>query len=462
MLRNSGGVFLIRTEKKLGGSMRSLKYLFLSILFLTLINFRNVNAATTCLACPGSNNQCWVCGDPPICPALPTINIIRPLSQNTYATPKVFYNVTVSETVQSLVIIVNGATTYSQTLCSNCNSYSGNTSDLKPGNYQLCFKVTTYSKGPCQGGSYYPFTNTVCTNFYVTNQTIPRILSYTPKNLETITTPTFTINYNNSIYNSTSQFNISLLYKQFNETSFTILRKTDCPIGQNTTCTFNPQINTSANLKFYFRIEDYRGYYIRTEEVEVFYQKKSLSINIISPNNTTLYNGIVPLNVTVNETVSALDYSIDENPFVNLCTNCNSRNINITVGNGVHELVIRALKNSDYTFARTTFRVDSEPPYIIYIYPENNSIITNSNFTIQFSEENPRAVVFYWRIIGVDDEFLGTEFNCNFNLTTCSKIINTNYLLLYNRTAPIEYYFRVFDVFRNTTSQVYTSTLNIP
>ncbi|MGB9749091.1 MAG: hypothetical protein ACP5OZ_04620 [Candidatus Woesearchaeota archaeon] len=464
-----------RKSKNNGGSMNcgelfrgfcgKLNALLLISILSFIINIAlNSNPAysATCVACPGSSNQCWVCGEPPVCPELPSINIIRPLSQNTYQTPKVFYNVTLSETVQSLVIVVNGATTYSQTICTNCNSFSGNTSDLKPGNYQLCFKVVTYPKGPCQGNSYYSFTNTVCMNFYATNQTIPKILSYSPKNMETITSPVFTLNYNSSIYNSSSQFNITLLYKSINETSFSTLKRTDCPIGQNVSCTFNPSINVSSNLKFYFKIDDYRGFSVRTEEAEVFYQKKGLKINITSPNNLTLYNGTIPIIVSVNETATYLDYSLDENPFVNLCSNCNSKSINITASNGIHELIIRAYKNGDYTYASTNFKVDSIPPFIISISPQNNSTITNSNFTIEFSEENPRAVVFYWRIIGVDNEFLGTEFNCNFNETRCSKTINTNYLLFYNRTALIEYYFRVFDVFRNTTSEVFTSTLNIP
>jgi 5-hydroxyisourate hydrolase-like protein (transthyretin family) len=449
-------------EKNNGESMNGKRGFFNKSIFLILTLFLAINPfaySATCIACPGSSNQCWVCGEPPVCPSLPEIKINVPLYQNTYPTPKVFYNVTLSEKVQSLVIIVNGATTYSQTICTDCNSFSGNTSDLKSGNYQLCFKAVTYPKGPCQGGSSYSFTNTVCTNFYVTNQTIPKILSYSPKNMETITNPIFVLNYNSSVYNSSSQFNITLLYKQINETSFSTLKRTDCPIGQNVSCSFNPSINASSNLKFYFKIDDYRGFSIRTEEAEVFYQKKLLKINITSPNNSTIYNGTVLLNVSVNETVSYLDYSLDENPFVNLCTNCNSKIMNMTVGNGAHELVIRAYKNYEYTYASANFRADSMPPFIISISPSNNSIIS-SNFTIQFSDENPRAVVFYWRIRGVDDDFLGTEFNCNFNETTCSKSINTNYMLFYNTTAPIEYYFRVFDIFRNTTSSVYTSTIN--
>jgi len=461
-----GGVFLNKKFKKNGWSMDKFRInskIFLTLtLIISLLTMNRIIYATTCIACSGSNNQCWVCGEPPVCPDLPSINIITPLYQNTYPSQKIFYNLTISEIVQSLVIIVNGATTYSQTICTNCNSFFGNTSDLKPGNYQLCFKVVTFPKGPCQGNSYYAFTNTVCTSFYVTNQTIPTIFSYSPKNLEIITTPLFTLNYNSSVYNSSSQFNVSLLFKQINETTFSVIKRTDCPIGQNVSCTFNPSINVSSNLRFYFKIEDYRGFSIRTEEAEIFYQKKSLTINITSPNNSILYNGTVPIIVYVNETVSSLDYSIDDNPFVNLCINCNSKSMNISVGNGFHEMVIRAYKNSDYTYAYTSFRTDSLAPVIISVFPGNNSIINSSNFSIEFSDENPRAVVFYWRIVGVDDNFLGTEFNCNFNTTECSKTINTNYLLFYNRTAPIEYYFRVFDNFRNSTSDVYTSTLNFP
>ncbi len=447
-----------------GGSMRKSPIVFVNLkivvfILLSLVVVSSVYAYS-CLLCPGSGNQCWVCGEPPVCPATPDINIVEPLEDNTYNTGPLHFETSISDNVSRITLVLTGATSYSTVLCNDCDSYSGFTESLKRGSYQLCIKILTYPLGPCQGDVYTGFSKTSCKHFYVTDETLPKINGFSPEDSSSIAYGSFSVYYNSSIYNSTDDFNISLLIK--NGASYDIFTKQDCALGENASCNFDVDLKqyNSSEIKFYFRIDDYRGFSVRTREATVYFDEQALNIEVISPTDA-FYDSWVPFNITMNETVDSLDYSVDDANFSNLCVNCDSYIGSLNFSDGSHSVVLRALKGSNYYHKSLDFTVDSQAPVILQVFPSNNSVFYDANFSVYFSEEHPIAVVFYWRVVGVDDEFLGKVFDCDLSSGYCSGVVDLSYLNYYDDSAPIEYYFKVFDYLRNSSSQVHTSTFNL-
>ncbi len=454
---------------------RALVVLFL--LFVVLFPIKTVSADTYCRICPGAVTTCMVCDSEPNpeCPALPRINIIDPMNHNTYSTKdlgnkRLFFNVSIgengNETVQKITLIVNGAKSYSSVLCNDCSRVQGYTEELKLGNYQICFKVLTQPLGPCQGNNFVPFSTQKCVYVKLTDETLPKITDYSPRFYPeegNITNGVFSIIYNTSMFNSTSDFNITLTLESENG-SILEFEKNDCPVGENEECSFNVDLTNldGEEIEYYFTIIDYRDYKVSTRTNRAVVLLNPADFIIASPVNNTVYNhSVIDLDVDL-VSRGNLYYSIDGSGFTQLCSSCDSYEGQDNFDDGPHTITFRVISNNEVFEKTINFFVDTTPPRIVSV---DNPEITNSEFHLVFSEENVRAVLFLWRIVGVDEEFQAIKLDCSSTLNgqsrDCYAVPDLFYSMFYPENNTIEYYFVIFDLLTNTTSSIFDSQLDI-
>jgi len=431
--------------------------IFVLAIFFVVVNISSSVSASSIVLCPGSSNNCWApAGE---CPLLPEITINYPMDDYLYNTNKVPIDVQVQEQVQEMKII----SPYSETLCTNCQSYQGLSRDLTDGSYQFCIKVTTTPKGPCQGGSYYPFTVTKCVHFEVSTKRLPIILDYNPKDNSVITganNEAFWIRYNESQLK-----NASLIFRKIGEDTYYILTKTDCPSGSNAECTINVDLSAYKNLdkiEFYFRLINILGGVEFSNHSTATIVRTLSSFEILSPVEGNVYaSTTVPLDVWVNGTVKYIKKSLDGVSYTTLCSDCSRYNGTITAGEGSHSLKIQLTDYSSNSVGRTVnFKVDSKAPVISSQTPANNAYaLENTLFTVQYTEDYLKEIMLYIiRDVGKPNESVEEYLldGCPSGTSkSCSKTINVS-----TYEPMLKYYFKVSDYLRNAVSNTYTINID--
>ncbi|MCX6709674.1 MAG: hypothetical protein NTV63_01825 [Candidatus Woesearchaeota archaeon] len=436
---------------------------FALALILTLICLSNGASATLyCKFCTNSvSQQCMICDTipNPACPALPGINLSSPENDFIYNTNRVPIEVKVEENVPEMKITLNGEISYSETLCTNCNSYQGFTRELKQGSYQLCIKVTTQPKGPCQGDNYYPFLDSRCVHIEVRTTALPIILDYTPKNGSVITgldAEEFSVRYNES-----SMKNASLIFRKVGEDTYYILTKNDCPSGQNAECTFTADLSGYKNLdkiEYYFRLINTNNGFEFSEHNTVTILRTLSTFEVISPVPGTAYGTTnVPVEVWVNGTMRYIKRAIDGGSYSQLCSACSQYSGNIVFGEGIHTLSIQI---TDYSYntaeKNVTIKVDSKLPVISSQTPANNTYAFEStNFNVTYTENYLKeARLSIIRNPGTAEEALDEYIlpSCTAGASkTCGKSLNvTSY------EPGFRYYFTISDDIRSVSSIPYT------
>ncbi len=193
----------------------------------------------------------------------------------------------------------------------------------------------------------------------------------------------------------------------------------------------------------------------------------SFTLNITSPVNKSYTTRQIPFTINLGNIVKTLDYKDNLNSFRTLCSNCNSYNKPITLGDGNHTIVIRATDSVGNSQQQTIeLFIDSTPPRIVSIKPESRKITNGSYVEVKYTETNLNSVtVLFGNSSTIINKALtncpsGTNKVCNSSISNEIAQFNGQYIDVYfNLTDGLSTALsRKSTVFVDTSSPVLTVT----
>lgn len=331
-------------------------------------------------------------------------------------------------------------------LCKNCDHYD-QTKTFSDGAHTIIAKATLGTE-----------TDTETRNFLVDTDA-PKIKTILPKNGAILKgDPDFYIKYTEA-----NIVKLSLFWKEasaliYNEVDMTGL----CPSGENREC--SKHIDLSAydghDIKFFFQITDPIAMHTaNSNQNTITIDDTSPVVTISSPLNGTISPSTkFLLSVSTNEKVDKLEYSTDGSKFKGLCNDCKNYAKSTNLPDGNHVITIKA---TDYAgnegYGSVHFFVDSKKPKIIKQTPADNGY-TNGAFDVFYTEEfHTKSVTLYYKGVLESTYQPSTRTDCD---TGKNKECPFNVDLTSYNTKHVSYYFVISDDVSQTSSKVYTVTVD--
>ena len=396
----------------------------------------------------------------------PSIYIISP-ENKTYDTRKISTEVVTNEEVNYLRKSEDGV--HFLPLCRYCN-HTKSILTYNEGNNRLTVEAVDYAGN----------VNRSYVDFFV-DSIPPKIIKTLPENCDVVNLPVFYIKYT-----ETNLMNISLYWKESNESTYNTELLTGCPSGVNKECNFTLLLPDSNGgmIDYYFEVQD-QLHNVNSSKKTIKIDNKKPLVTIISPEPQVYSKRKIDLNVKVDEPFEKLEYSLDGCKYTRLCNscggcnrdnnlcdvisscdgcnqkntlcdflhNCDSCNQKITFKEGNNTLFVRA---TDYAGnvnqSSVNFFVDSIPPKIIKQNPLDKGY-ANGTFNVVYTEENLNNITLYYKGVLNSTYNESTNTNCKSGTNKeCNFYVNlTDYDGQY-----IEYKFVVRDNVSETTGKIYT------
>jgi len=368
------------------------------------------------------------------------LNVSSPEEEKAYE-GKIFINVSTGITVDKIQYSLDGKGF--RDFCKNCDKYE-NYKMFTDGDHTLRINATLGSE-----------TASKLIRFFVDSDE-PDIKKTLPEDGAIVHGTNFYIKYSED-----NLRNITLNWKESTAGTYNKVLVAGCVNGTNKECSTSVDLNAYDGkfINYSFNVSDpVRS--VASEVKTIKIDNSIPNITITSPANTTYYSDRrIVLNVSVNETVADLEYTLDDGNSRSLCSDCNGYDRRTTFSDGYHKLTVNA---TDYAGnvgqATIYFTVDSKPPKIDDQLPDDKKY-TNGTFTVQYTESDLQNITLYYKGASEPDTsyknltnytcLSGKDQECNFyvNLST------------YNN-GQINYYFVVRNHVSETASDVYLETVD--
>jgi hypothetical protein len=206
---------------------------------------------------------------------------------------------------------------------------------------------------------------------------------------------------------------------------------------------------TSGWHKLFLACEDNAGNKAELEWHFMFSRNAVFSLDVESPLDGSAYgNRRVPLVVSTEDPVSIMEYSDNGKPFYKMCSDCSRGEMNLSLSEGSHTLVVRAKAGVNEYSKTLKLLVDTRVPRISKTSPVG---YTTGNFSVSYSEDNVDRVTLFWKNVKAEGYNRVDIDGCpSGSLKSCSTLVDFS---SQESDVDVEYYFVVYDRLRSAVSR---------
>ncbi|HLG24450.1 MAG TPA: hypothetical protein VI564_05990 [Candidatus Nanoarchaeia archaeon] len=153
------------------------------------------------------------------------------------------------------------------------------------------------------------------------------------------------------------------------------------------------------------------------------------ALEIVSPSEQTYFTGLIDLNITSNQTLDSVLYSIDSAANITGCQNCSAFNGVLNLSNGNHTIEANGILGNETFFDSTSFAVEES------VSNETNETLPVVNFSIEIIE--PKNLVYNSTEINVSVSSNETVDNLSVKLDSGSYEVLCSNCSSYSKTINV-------------------------